>query len=64
MSFIPKMKKCYVFYFVKVENFSQDGNDIQISIEYISKEVNGKVIPKKKNSVTLFCEIIQNYPYF
>jgi hypothetical protein len=58
------MKKCYVFYFVKVENFSQDGNNMQRSIEYISKEVKGNVIPKKKNSVPLFCEIIQNYPYF
>lgn len=47
MSFIRKIKKGNSVYLAKVENYRQDGKVKQRVIEYIGKEEDGKVIPKK-----------------
>ncbi|MDT3739763.1 MAG: hypothetical protein RO257_09725 [Candidatus Kapabacteria bacterium] len=65
MSFIRKMKKGSSVYLVKVESYRQDGKVKQRVIEYIGKEEEGKVIPKKTiqsdfniTKVTQFLDIL------
>jgi len=65
MSFIRKMKKGRSVYLVKVESYRQDGKVKQRVIEYIGKEEEGKVIPKKTTQsdfnitkVTQFLDIL------
>ena len=65
MSFIRKMKKGNSVYLVKVENYRHDGKVKQRVIEYIGKEEEGKVIPKKTkqsdfniSKVTQFLDIL------
>ncbi|MDT3739772.1 MAG: hypothetical protein RO257_09770, partial [Candidatus Kapabacteria bacterium] len=65
MSFIRKMKKGSSVYLVKVESYRQDGKVKQRVIEYIGKEEEGKVIPKKTTQsdfnitkVTQFLDIL------
>lgn len=47
MSFIRKIKKGNSVYLAKVENFRQDGKVKQRVLEYMGKEENGNLIPKK-----------------
>jgi transposase len=47
MAFIRKIKKGNSVYLAKVENYRLDGKVKQRVIEYIGKEVDGKVVPKK-----------------
>ena len=47
MSFVRKMKKGNSVYLVKVESYRHDGKVKQRVLEYIGKDDDGKVIPKK-----------------
>lgn len=48
MSFVRKIKKGKSTYLAKVESYRKDGKVKQRVLEYIGKEENGKVIPKKR----------------
>lgn len=65
MSFIRKIKKGNSVYLAKVESYREDGKVKQRVIEYIGKEEEGKVIPKKRkqldfniSKVTQFLDIL------
>ncbi len=65
MAFIRKIKKGNSTYLAKVESYRQDGKVKQRVIEYIGKEEDGKVIPKKTvqsdfnvTKVTQFLDIL------
>lgn len=65
MAFIRKIKKGKSTYLAKVESYRQDGKIKQRVLEYIGKEQDGKVIPKKTiqsdfkiNKVTQYLDIL------